>query len=324
VVLAAASRTINVSTSLSNLTNDFSSACGTGLWGVHTSGQENGNGTLTSNISPTSNNPKIALVLWSSQIPGTCTQSVSFIARTTGLDTPHITNYDNLICGLVTDGLFSKLDVLHIYATQNSTIALLNLVSTNYTGVANGSPAFTADRGFLGVDNSTTVYIDSGFNPVVGSPNYTDDAAHISAWSLTNAQAVNGGTIIGRTLLSSNQTNLLPKFSDGKAYFRVNNGSGTAGVLNSDSRGHFVASRTAVTTLAGYLNAVNILSNTSSSVAMPNDTFKTLAQGAGSGTVNSGGGYQLAMASIGGPLSPTDVTNFYNRLRTYMTAVGVP
>jgi hypothetical protein len=30
------------------------------------------------------------------------------------------------------------------------------------------------------------------------------------------------------------------------------------------------------------------------------------------------------MASIGSSLSSTDVTNFYNRLRTYMTAVGVP
>jgi len=65
VALEAGSRTINVSTSLSNLTNDFSSACGPNLWGVHASGRLNGNGqTLTSTISPTSDNPKIALAIW--------------------------------------------------------------------------------------------------------------------------------------------------------------------------------------------------------------------------------------------------------------------
>src|SRR6266404_5464409 len=69
VALEAGSRTVNVSTSLSALTNDFSSACGTGLWGVHASGALNGNGTLTSNINPTSNNPEMALAIWSVQAP---------------------------------------------------------------------------------------------------------------------------------------------------------------------------------------------------------------------------------------------------------------
>lgn len=66
VALEAGSRTINVSTSLSNLTNDFSTACGPNLWGVHASGRLNGNNqTLTSAINPTTNNPKIALAIWS-------------------------------------------------------------------------------------------------------------------------------------------------------------------------------------------------------------------------------------------------------------------
>ncbi len=70
LALAAGSRTINVSTSLSNLTNDFSSACGANLWGVHASQVLRGtNQTLTSTISPTSNTPKIALAIWSTQPP---------------------------------------------------------------------------------------------------------------------------------------------------------------------------------------------------------------------------------------------------------------
>src|SRR6266403_232446 len=88
VALAAGSRQINVSTSLSNMTNDFSSACGPSLWGVHASQRLNGtNQTLTSTISPTSNTPLIALAVWSSGTGGPpCTESTTFLARTSGLD----------------------------------------------------------------------------------------------------------------------------------------------------------------------------------------------------------------------------------------------
>src|SRR5258706_5778586 len=89
VALAAASRTINVSTSLSNMVNDFSSACGANLWGVHASQSLRGtNQTLTSTISPTSNNPKIALALWSTQpTTGTCSQSQQFFTRAAAVAT---------------------------------------------------------------------------------------------------------------------------------------------------------------------------------------------------------------------------------------------
>ncbi len=75
LALAAGSRTINVSTSLSNMTNDFSSACGANLWGVHASQVLHGNGTLASAISPTSNNPKIALAVWAVAPSGICTMT---------------------------------------------------------------------------------------------------------------------------------------------------------------------------------------------------------------------------------------------------------
>src|SRR6266436_1867234 len=85
------------------------------------------------------------------------TTASNFLARTSGLDATHITAYTDLLNGLDTDGLTSKLDVLHVYATQDSATALLNLVSTNFNGTAHGSPAFTADHGFRGTDASTTV-----------------------------------------------------------------------------------------------------------------------------------------------------------------------
>lgn len=77
VALAAASRRVNVSTSLSNMTNDFSSACGANLWGVHASQRLSGNSSLTTTISPTSNTPLIAMAIWSTDTPFVCTGSLA-------------------------------------------------------------------------------------------------------------------------------------------------------------------------------------------------------------------------------------------------------
>jgi len=62
--------------------------------------------------------------------------------------------------------------------------------------------------------------------------------------------------------------------------------------------------------------------NSTTSQAVINFNFITL--GVRKSGTTAGSAYQCAMASIGSSLNGTDATNFYNRLRTYMTAVGVP
>ena len=42
------------------------------------------------------------------------------------------------------------------------------------------------------------------------------------------------------------------------------------------------------------------------------------------GTISNRTTHQVAATSIGSSLNSTEATAFYNRLRTYMTAVGVP
>src|SRR2546430_1348992 len=74
--------------------------------------------------------------------------AAAFLARTSGLDGTHTTAYTDFINGLDTDSLFSKFDLIQIYATQDSTTALLNLVSTSFNATPLNSPTFTADRGF--------------------------------------------------------------------------------------------------------------------------------------------------------------------------------
>ena len=244
--------------------------------------------------------------------------AVAFLARTSGLDTTHTNAYTALIDGLVADGVWPKLDLLHVYATQDSTTALLNLVSTSFNGTAGGSPTFTADRGFTGVNNSGTVQINLNFNPTSGTPQYTQNSAHLSVWSATNtgqgAQAAIGDHF--------NQTSaVIPMFTDNQTYMAVNGGYIT--VVSASAQGHFLANRSSSSAQQGYKNGGSIINNTTSpSGAVDNMNMYTL--GINFAGTFFGSNVQNAAVSLGSSLSSTDATNFYNRLRTYMTAVGVP
>lgn len=323
VAIAVGSRTVNVSTSLSNLTTDFSSACGASLWGIHSSKALNGNNqTLTTTISPVSNNPKIALAVWNVSGPGVCTESAAFLARTSGLDSRHAIAYDTMICGLVSDGVFAKLDMLHVYATQDSATSLLNLVSASFAGT-NHSAVFTADSGWKGTHDGSD-YIDTGFNPTTASsPKFTQNSAHVSFWGAVNDGLGTGGIVGGGNALGASQSNIFPYLTaDSKTYFQVND-VGLAGATGvNTTQGHFVANRSSSVQVTGYRNGSSVLSNgAAASVALANISFDTLSWN-NNGT-HTGSGVRGGAASIGSSLSAGEVTAFYNRLHTYFLAIGV-
>jgi len=257
-------------------------------------------------------------------LPTACAPASSFLARTSSLDSAHRANYVALICGLVSDGVWSKLDVLYVFATSSSTNALLNLASASYGGTAHGSPTFTTDRGFTGVDASSTVYIDTAFNPATAGGQYAQNAAHLSAWSNTNTGSSSGGcAVIGSDAGSGNGASQICLRHPTGTYFRVNDvnsgGGGQASI--GTSNGFYVADRTSSSTAVGYLNASNQSIGAQTSTTLTSRNIYVLATDS-AGSAGSGGGFQITEASMGGGLTSTDVTNLYNRLRTYMTAVG--
>lgn len=253
-----------------------------------------------------------------------CDEYQEFIVRTSGLDSVHRDAYRDLICGLVTDGIWDKLDILRVYATQDSTTALLNLKSSSYTGTVHGSPTFTADLGFTGSDGSSTIYIDSGFNPSTAGGNYTQNSAHISAWFINTAahDPPNGySTGLGGGGLGT-EAYVWPRYSvDGKSYCRINaTDAGNPGTP-AGYDGMFGGDRDDLNNIY-YRNATNFFSGTPLSKPLLNLKFYELGYN-NNGTAN-GSGSQQAMFSVGAHLSSAEWTSFYGRVRTYMTAVGVP
>jgi hypothetical protein len=326
LALAAGSRRVNVSTSLSNMTNDFSSACGANLWGVHASQKLNGNnGSLTSAISPTSNTPLIALAKWAvGSGANSCNASATFLNRTSGLDVTHLNAYTNLICGLDNDGVLTKLDTLYTFATQDQTTANLNLISSSYTIVPQSSPTWTIDRGYTGVANSTSVYLYNGFAPPTpgGGAVWTNNNASVSIWSNTAGQTtgwsngVTGGPGNGSIFI-------LPRDGSNQAQFNLNSIPGTI-VSNTDGHGLFAVNMTSGTTLDSYINGASVGTLSTTAAAPWGGPLPFLASGNYPGQIHNGWNGQLSAASAGGALTATDHANLYTRMRAYMTAVGVP
>lgn len=253
-----------------------------------------------------------------------CSQATTFLARTTGLSGTESTAMTNLICGMVTDGLITGtltgatggcgtiFDVLVITATNSST-SLLNICGTSYSAVINGSPTFVQDVGYTGA--STLNYLDTGFNPsTASSPNYTQNIAHFSFWSNTAAQGNNPP--IGIDI----STHILPDYGNPGTYMRINDSS-ASGVISSspNGAGFYLASRTSSSNRVGYWDSTALgTANSVTSQAVSNADFTVLATSLGATS------YQVTMYSIGAALNSTQAGNFYSRLRTYMTAVGVP
>ena len=246
--------------------------------------------------------------------------TTAFLARTSGLDTTHTNAYKALINGLVLDGVFAKLDALYVFCTADAATALLNLCSSSFNAT-NNSATFTADQGFAGTSASTTVYIDSGFNPSTAGGHYTQNACHAGVW--VNAD-VGGQVDIALGISGSGSlTDLYPKYTDGNTYARIQDGTGSGGVAVASAAGHLIAVRTASNSQKIYKNASDLgLTPSDTSGALLNKNIYILAENGPAGAANGYPG-QLSVAHFGGALTATDVTNLNSRLGTFRTAVGL-
>jgi hypothetical protein len=214
-----------------------------------------------------------------------------------------------LIAGLTADGIFAKLDRLWIFAQATEALALVDLVASA-TATAVNSPTFTANQGYTG--NGTSSYVETNYNPGDGGTyKYLQNDAHFSDWDLTSSTADN--TMCGNSANSASfqwfSSALYPRLNDiGGA-----NSPGTA-------VGHNLVTRSVSNLRTFYQSGASVGTDAAVTHAIQNRTFRVL----GATEANVFSTHQLAAFSAGGGLTATEAANFYTRLRTYMTAVGVP
>ncbi len=238
-----------------------------------------------------------------------CSQATAFLARVS-VDANHQADYTNLICGLVTDGIWSKLDVLYIFATQNSSAALTNLINSSDTATASGTPAFTADSGY---SVSTGNFISTNYNFSTGT-NYTQNSASFGGWS--------GSTVasyrypFADSLQYSGNIFIEPKDpGNGTTAYTINGNTEEFATGAVDESGFWAVVRPDSVTEEVFRDTTLLGTSSLSSIAPDNAIYES------GGDTSPYSGIIRAMFA-GGALSAGDAANFYNLLNAYMSSIG--
>ena len=261
-------------------------------------------------------------------VPSTgCAQATTYLARTSGgNEGGNGANITTLICGLVSDGVItgnlgttgcgSTLDALYVFAQQNQTDALLNICRSTYNATLVGAPTFTTLVGFSAFSSSKLIV--TNFNASTAtSPNYVQNSANYGLWSY--AVVLETIPIMGTTSSGAGTSHMYNDYTGSLFYGRINSAAGAAGsVPQPGSKGLFVAERTSSTATTLYWDGVSQGGVTDTSGAPTNAGFNV-------GFVSATGSAQtICETHMGAALGSTLNLALYNRLRTYMTAVGVP
>ena len=274
-------------------------------------GPNNGVWTLQSTAASQKYAPPAGFSAWDSAAPTHSPQALAYLARTVGGDEGgNGANIATLIDGLVSDGVWAKLDALYVLAQQNQSDALLNLVGTNY-GLT-GAATFVAYKGFSAFPS---VGMDTGFNPATSpSPHITQNNGSAGAWAydlIDAGQQIGNGNNIGNVSIVGN--------SSGTFYGFVFVGAGGNQTTSPGGNGLFSCDRSSVNRTDFNYNGASffVSTNASTTPVSANMTIGALGDGA---SVQ----HTLSAAFIGASLGAAGQLALYNRLRTYMSSVGVP
>jgi hypothetical protein len=254
---------------------------------------------------------------------GGCSQATTFLARTSGLSGTETAAYTTMICGMVSDGTWSLLDALYIFATNNTTTANLNLVSTNFGITQVGTVTFAADTGYTG-DGSTGV-LNTGFIPASSGINYVQNSASIGVYVLNNRTGSSGNDIEIGSNNGNGSGSVIGNVLSFPIY-AVNDGGN--GYSISTTRGSFIATRLTSSTSSIYLNGntTPLASGSIPSVA-PLGPAPVAILGSSISTSPSFSGFsidQVAAAFLGAGLTATQQQQVSNRINAYMAAMPTP
>ena len=246
--------------------------------------------------------------------PGT--HAAAFLARTSGLSGTETTAYCNLINGLDTDSTFALLDALYIFATNTTSTANLNLVSTSFGITQSGAVTFSADNGYTG--DGSTGFLNTNLTPP--ATHYTQNSASFGCYILTNRGADAGSVSIGA---GASVYAFMQPFVFGSNVFGYDiNAAAFPSVANTSTNNAWIVTRPSSGTENVYKNGSTtpFTTATVTSTGVPATTFTFLAL---AGTSDFDQFDQIAAGFIGGGLTGTQAAAINNRINAYMTALGI-
>ena len=233
---------------------------------------------------------------------------------------------DTLVKTLVNGGVWSKLDVLQIFAGHNSIDALIDwklpsrVAQLKQEGVL-GLPTFTDFEGFKGTAdggaNNNGGYIELQFNPATNAIKYLLNDASFGCYYRTLDTANQSGDLIYASSDSGTKfINLSPKRATSFQRSSINSGSdatnktgytvGLASVMRENS-----------TTVRDWLNTTDKGTKTINSSGIPNSKIYIIGA-----PVNRKTTHQVSMYYMGKSLTSQDLSILFNAFETYQKSNG--
>lgn len=224
---------------------------------------------------------------------------------------------NQLIKSLKTSGLWSKIDVLQVYAALNVTDAVINWKNPGVNNaILVNSPVLEADRGITG--DGASSYIRSGFIPSANGVNFTLNSAGFHIGIRNNLDM--SGTDLGVTD-GTNLVRFLSRYSSSSSLYNVNQTSNTTAGSITTSAGFFSVCRTAVDSLYRRRNKASTGTETTASSSLPNKEVYIGAYN-NNGSPNNYTNRQYSFAALSSGFSAIESDLFADVLEIYLDFIG--
>ncbi|AKF13575.1 putative YapH protein [Sinorhizobium phage phiN3] len=233
-----------------------------------------------------------------------------FAAMTVQPSDTRKTAIDNMIVALKNANVWNKMDAIQVYMAHDQQASLLNWKNpATFTGTLNGTPTFTADAGVA--TNTSSSWINTGYNPATGGSQYVQDSASFIVDVLvgvTNASSLAGfhDGSKGTTIAPSTGTFVS---------MRINQASAVT-INNTQPTGFFVLNRTGATAAEAFRNGTSLGTTAQVSAAVANGNFRI---GSISGTTSLARTFGLFAAGAG--LTSTEQAAFYTAWNTFKSSL---
>tara|TARA_Y100000004_G_scaffold39706_1_gene42785 strand:- start:266 stop:1114 length:849 start_codon:yes stop_codon:yes gene_type:complete len=237
---------------------------------------------------------------------------------------------DLLIRELKVAGVWDKLDVFYVFATNNSALATLNWINPSaHRATLHSSPTFVVKKGFEGDGSSS--YLSLNYNPSTPTaPNYTQNSASIGVYTNGDNNVGDGANYGDDAFdfpiaLDANTRIRFPHKNTGGN--RVNSSGGpNTQLFPSGTAGLIGLQRTSSTNLDALDASGNLNSNGSSargagvstSGSIANATFEIFRYNPGTPQF---GQSQAAMAWVGASFTAAEWSAYVTAANKYYTTV---
>ena len=252
---------------------------------------------------------------------GACAEYTTWLAATSGTSALEKSTVQTMICGLVTDGVWTLMDIFYWFPTNTTGTAAINMKTPGSFNIATiGTCTFTADAGWTG--DAATCVLNTTYIPSTSG-----------RITLNNASA---GVYI--TIGSAGYFGFGGADAGGNYYFFFNPataGTGAAGLSTAapnslgaaNAIGNWVFSRVNSTQMTGMLNGTALggspFSQSTSGAVVMDQTFPILANHQGGGTYGTFADFRVISAWAGLGLTGAQQSAISARLNAACVAMGI-